>query len=316
MALVNNKNMKNINEVSNKGIMWVNVTKQAEPELGQIQKRFGFLKDDIVESLPPFQRPKIVKRAGYYFMVLHFPVFDRESRRLGYTEVDFYLSQNYLVTVHSNRLPVIESFFNECLKNAEAKAKYFNGSAVHMLFELLNRLLDAVFPILLHVNDDINLVDRKLFTRVNGREIAEEILRLKTNIVTFRRTMQGHKIVLDRLVMYSGHELNIGIYQSYINDLREYSAEIWQMLESQKESIYALHETNESLLSLRTGEIMKILTIISVITFPLTTLATILAIRANNTPFVSWPAGFYIILGLALIGAGIMAMVFKKKKWL
>lgn len=307
--------MKNINEISNQGLLWINVTKQAEPELGQIQKRFGFLKDDIVESLPPFQRPKIVKRDGYYFMVLHFPVFDRESRRLGYTEIDFFLSQNFLVTVHSNCLPVVENFFNECLKNNVAKDIYFSGSAAHILFELLKRLLDAVFPILLHVNDDINLVDRKLFTRVSGREIAEEILRLKTNIVTFRRTMQGHKIVLDRLVMYSGQELKVSVFQIYINDLREYSAEIWQMLESQKESIYALHETNESLLSLRTGEIMKILTIISVITFPITALATIIAIRANHTPFIGWPGGFYVILGLALISVGIMVKVFKKKKW-
>ena len=69
--------MKNIREIQSKGLVWMNVGKQGEKELKEIQKRFGFLESDIKESLPPFQRPKIVKRENYYFMVLHFPVFDR-----------------------------------------------------------------------------------------------------------------------------------------------------------------------------------------------------------------------------------------------
>ena len=184
---------------------------------------------------------------------------------------------------------------------------------MHVLFELLTRLLDAIFPILLHVNDDINTVDRKLFTHTPDKAMAEEILRLKTNTVTFRRAMQGHRTVLERLIMYSGRDLDLVSYQSYINSLREFTNEIWHMLESQKESINALHETNESLVNLRVGTVMKTLTIISVITFPLTLLATLFSIQAKNTPFVNTAGGFWIIFGLILLGAGFMVMMFKKE---
>ena len=307
--------MKNIFQLENQGSLWVNITKQGEKELREVQKRFGFDELDIKESLPPFQRPKIVKRDSYYFMVLHFPVFDRETFRLGFTEVDFYLSQNYLVTVHDNKLPAIEGLFNECKKNIVSRDKYFSGTAAHILFELLSRLFDSIFPILLHVNDDINLVDRKLFTKVSGRQITEEILRLKTNIVTFRRTMQGHRTVLERLLSYAGRELGIASFQGYVNSLREFTNEIWHMLESQKESINALHETNESLLTLRTNNVMRVLTIISVITFPLTLLATIFAIDTPGNPFANLPGGFWLVLIIMLFGALGMFMVFKKKDW-
>ncbi|MFA6547432.1 MAG: magnesium transporter CorA family protein [Candidatus Magasanikbacteria bacterium] len=307
--------MKNIFQLENQGRLWVNVTKQGEKELREIQKRFGFDELDIKESLPPFQRPKIVKRDSYYFMILHFPVFDRETLRLGFTEVDFFLSQNYLVTVHDNKLPAIEAMFDECKKNVSSSNKYFSGTAVHILFELLNRLLDSTFPILLHVNDDISMVNRKLFTKTSGRQITEEILRLKTNVVTFRRTMQGHRTVLDRLLSYAGRELDMASYQSYINSLREFANEIWHMLESQKESVNALHETNESLLTLRTNNVMRVLTIISVITFPLTLLATILSIKTPGNPIADLSYGFFVVLGVMVFVAIAMFMVFKKKDW-
>ncbi len=308
--------MKNIREIQFKGLVWVNVGKQGERELKEIQKRFGFSPADIKESLPPFQRPKIVKRDHYYFMVLHFPVFDRETRRLGFTEVDFFLTANHLVTVHDSKLLVIDNFFDECNKTEQARAEFFSGTAVHILFELLSRLLDAIFPILLHVNEDINLADKKLFGKTPGKVMIEEILRLKTNIVTFRRTMQGHRTVLERLIMYSGRELDLVSYQSYINSLREFTNEIWHMLESQKESINALHETNESMVGLRTNEIMKTLTIMSVLTFPLTLIAAWATIEAKDNPIAAMPHGFLVISGILILTAMGMLIFFKKKRWM
>lgn len=307
--------MKNIYELEHQGLLWVNVTKQGEKELNEVQRRFGFEKVDILESMPPYQRSKIVKRANYCFMILHFPVFDRETGRLGYTEVDFFLSQNYLVTVHDNKLFPIDNLMVECRKNMASRGEFFSTSAAHILFELLSRLLDSVFPILLHVNDDINLVDRKLFTKISGREMAEEILRLKTNVVNFRRTMQGHKTVLERLIMYCGREYNLNIFQNYLNSLREFTNEIWHMIESQRESIDALHEANESMLTLRTNSIMRVLTVISVITFPLTLLATIFGIHTPANPFLDLVGGFWVIMSLMLIIAIIMYWNFKKRNW-
>lgn len=307
--------MKNTSQLEVSGLRWINMSKQIEKDLRELQNNFGFDEQDIKESLPQFQRPKMVKRGAYYFFVLHFPVFDRETRRLGFTEVDFFLNQNFLITIHDNKLPAIEHLFLECKKDIESRNKYFNGTAVHVLFELLDRLFDSVFPILMHVNEDINLVDRKLFTKTSGIEMTGEILRLKTNTVTFRRTMQGHRTVLERLIMNSGRDLDISAYQSYITSLRDDTNEIWHMLDSQKETINALHETNESLLTLRTNNVMRVLTIISVLTFPLTLLATVFGINTPNNPFTRMPFGFWIIALAMIAGALAMFTIFKKKDW-
>lgn len=308
--------MKAIREIQYNGLLWINVADQREKELREIQKRFHFMEQDIKESLPPYQRPKIVKRPDYYFMVLHFPVFDRETRRLGFTEIDFFLSGSFLVTVHDNKLAAMEHFFKECQHGDKRREEYFSGTAVHIFFELLSRLLDAIFPSLLHINEDIDSMDKKLFVRLPGEGMAEEILRLKTNIVTFRRTMQGHRSVLERLIMCGGHELDIVSYQGYINSLREFSNEIWNTLESQKESINALHEANESLSALRTNQVMKFLAVISFITLPLSILSVVFATEADGNFFLIMPYGFWAILASMIIGAAVFVWVFKKKKWL
>ncbi|MBU0545674.1 hypothetical protein KKA13_00255, partial [Patescibacteria group bacterium] len=158
--------------------------------------------------------------------------------------------------------------------------------------------------------------DKKIFSRSKGKVMIEEILRLKTNVVTFRRTMQGHRTVLGRLIMYSGRELDLVSYQGYINSLREFANEIWHMLESQKETINALHETNESLLDLRTNEVMRTLTIISVITFPLSLIATWANINTPGNPFLYWRGGFAGITILLAAGMIMMITIFKRKKWM
>lgn len=308
--------MKHATSIEHGGIVWMNVVKQTESDLLSIQKQFNFDKRDIAECLPPFQRPKMVKRDHYYFMVLHFPVFDRETKRLIFSEIDFFLQDNLLITIHDNKLVVLDSFFKECRKKPQIASTYFTGTAAHILLELLSRLLDAVFPILLHINEDIDIVDKQLFVDTPARRAAEEVLRLKTNIVTFRRTMQGHRTVLDRLVSSAGRELGLFSYQSYIFSIREFVNEIWHLLESQRESINALHETNESLINLHTNEVMKTLTVISVVTFPLTLIATIFAIHAPGTPFVKHALGFWIIFGLIIVGGVTMVVLFKKRRWL
>ncbi len=308
--------MKHFHEIEQKGLLWVNVTKQGEKELDELGSRFNFQKADLNECLPPFQRPKMVKRAGYYFLVLHFPLFDRGSRRVRFTEIDIFLNPNYLVTVHDGQLPTMRQFFEECSAKPEVRAQFFSGTMAQPLFELLSRLLDSVMPSLLHINEDINAVDQKLFTETSDRAMAGEILRLKTNIVTFRRTMQGHRSVLERLLTNGDKDLMLGSYQANFNALREAETEIWHTLESQKESIYALHETNESVLSYRSNEVMKFFTIISVVTLPLTLMASMFAIRAPSTPFVENPVGFWIIFGIVFLVAIATLAVFKKRKWL
>lgn len=296
-----------------KGIRWVQMPEQSEKALRALGAEFKYLDADIQESLPPLQRAKIAERKGYFFIVLHFPIFDVIHRRLRFTEIDVFLEPKLLTVVHDNQLTVLKDSFNRAVHDDDYAADIMGGGAVPLFLELWKRLLDNSFNQLLRVNDEINRLDRKLFTKAPNHEVMEELLRLRTNIVTLRRTIGPHKIVLDRLSSYGEKFLDLKKYKEQIHELKEFISEQWHLLDSQMESSVALHEAVESVVAVHTSEAMKIFTVISVITFPLTLLATLFAVRAGGTPLIDSPVGFWVLFWLCLLGAAAMVKAFKKK---
>jgi magnesium transporter len=106
------------------------------------------------------------------------------------------------------------------------------------------------------------------------------------------------------------------LLKKYYADLVDHSKRIWEMLDNQKEMVEVLSNTNESLLNNKMTDIMKTLTIFSVIVFPLTLLAAIFGMNAKYMPFVDGIYGFWIIIGMMLVGCAAMLIFFKRKKWL
>ena len=82
------------------------------------------------------------------------------------------------------------------------------------------------------------------------------------------------------------------------------------------ELLHELRETNNSLLSTKENETMRILTIMALLTFPLALLVSILEIDTVNNPIRHMPYDFWIILGIVIAVGASMYLYFKHKKWL
>jgi len=295
--------------IKNKNFSWFNVTNNSEKEIKYLEKEFNFYPSDLEDCLPPLQRPKIIARPDYLFMILLFPVFDRETKTIHASEVDFFITPKTLVTVHTNELGQISNTFGE-YNNKTLKC----SSPTALLHEILNRLLSECFPMLVHISNDIDNVEARIRTDFEKGTITE-ILRIKTNIVNFRRAMQPHKQVIRYFITEASVFFPNNQLKKYLDDLINYTKEIWDLLDNYKDTIDALHETNVSLIDFRINEIMKTLTIFSVIVFPLTLLTSMFGMNVIKMPVVSHPHGFFIILGLMAAGASGMLIFFKSKKW-
>jgi magnesium transporter len=77
-----------------------------------------------------------------------------------------------------------------------------------------------------------------------------------------------------------------------------------------------------SSLGFRTNEIMRILTIVSVLFIPLTFLAGVYGMNFNpeaskwNMPELNWKFGYEFFWAVSLCIVGFMLAFFKRKKWL
>lgn len=310
-----------ITELKAKNFKWINITGAKDllgPEIKYLKTNFNFHQINLKDCVIDGQRQKIDEHKEHFFIVLLYPVFNRKTREIEPVEIDFFISKNYIITVHNNKLVPILQFFNHLKKDKykREREELLSNNVIVILYNVLNRLICHCFPMLDHISRDIHNIERQMFGG-QEMEMAKEILITRRNIVDFRKIMQTHKNIMKKIEK-ANSRLNLFEMEKadiYLNNLIESSKEIWDFLDSFKESIEALHGTNESLLSYRLNQIMKTFTSISVIIFLLTLVGTLFGIQAKQTPFIHWPFGFWIILLIEIITGFIFYSFFKRKKW-
>lgn len=308
----------NIQAIKIGKIEWLHITKIGKKEINGLKRRFGLHPIDLKETLPPLQRPKLVVRDDYLFMILLYPVFDLETRAIRSSEADFFISPKRLITVNNDGLASLTTLFEQCVKKTpktESVAICGAADVAHLLYLILNEQLEAIFPMIIHLSADIDVIEERIFKEYE-KNLIQELLRVKTNIVNVRKAIQGHKTVIRQLIKESEGRFPIEKLEVYFERLVEHTKELWDTLENQRDTINALHEANMSLIDFRINEIMKKLTVFAVIVFPLTLLAAIFGMNASRMPLVNHPLGFWMIISMMLAGSLGMVLIFKKKRWI
>jgi magnesium transporter len=310
--------MATTQKVSFPSFTWVNIANPTEKDMRRIGEKYKFHPLDLADCISPSQRTKVDVYPKYTFMVFLFPVYNSKTRELLTAELDIFIGKDFLITIHRNDLKVFTDFFDLFRLSSDLRKKYPDKSPEKLLYEILNKLFLYCFPMLDHLSLDCTNIEKAIF---GGKEkiMISEILVIRRNITDFRKIMQVHKNALKKLI-YSLKDNAIFVMKktdAYFESLIDYTKEIWDTLENLKERIEAIQDTNESQISFKLSDIMRILTIISVITFPITLLATIFGMNTVKAmPFIDRPYGFWYVVGIMILIIGGMLTVFKKKGWI
>ena len=309
-----------ITEVTAPSFRWINITGATAddtPEMRYVREHYPYFNIlNLKDCVSTGQRPKLELYDRYAFMVLLFPVYNRQTKEIEPTEIDFFIGKDFLITLHDNKRHIVQEQFDALKAHVHAE----KGEAPNLLLtvaNLINQLLGSCFPMLDHISMDLHAIERLIF-RGKERGMVQEILTTRRNIVDFRKIMQAHKNTIKKLG-YANRTLNIAPVEqanAVLENAIESSKEIWDNLEAFREAVEALQATNESLISFRLNDIMKTYTTISVVIFTLTLVTTIFAARLPHTPLVNTDFGFYAMLAvLAVLGSSAVG-IFKWKRWL
>lgn len=304
-------------EIKNNSLTWSHFVAPNERQIQEIGKRFNLHPLDAQDILPPLQRPKLENRAHYLFLILLFPFYNRTTQKISPIEVDIVVGKDFLLTFSSAPLFALDQFFREHAPSKKKKtpARVMPDSPNVLLYKVLSTLEHYCYPMITHISNDIDAIEANIF-EVKKIENINEVLRIKTNIVNFRKAMNRHTRVIRQLVEKADKLFPVDELALYFNDLVEHTEDIRGMLENFSDTIDAIHESHVSLLNLRSNQIMQRFTLFTSIIFSLTLMATIFAARAPGTPFIDWPFGFWlIVICLAIFGGGMMVF-YRLRKWL
>jgi magnesium transporter len=309
-----------VEEVAAEGLRWVKIDRPGALEQAWLEENFDFHALDFEDVLSRNQRPKIDVYDDYLFIVLHFPIFDSAARRLGAGELDLFVGPGFLITIPNQPLQPVEYLFERCRQKEEIREQLFSRGSGYLLYRLVDDGFDYCFPMLRKIGNKLDVLEEEIFEGHSSQEIVRDISNVKQEIINFRKVIRPQRPVLRDLEKvkqrYLAPEIDLEIYFDDIVDAQE---RIWDMLENYKEVIEALEETNESVIAHRFNDILRVLTVFSIVFLPATLVASIwgmnVGLPGGGDPVTSSDTMFWVLIG-AMIGLmGGMLVWFRRRGW-
>ena len=307
----------NIDSISEGKLTWFYIERPSTDEVDFLKQQFDFHPLNLDDVLSRMQRPKIDEYEDHLFIVLQFPVFDKQSHITRPSEVDIFVGENYVITVHcSANLKPLAKFFRECQTDEKSRQDYLGRTSAFLLYHILDRLVNYCFPILGKITESIDDIEDVIYTKAVP-ETVRQIAVIRRDLISFRRVIRPQMAVIETLEVeeypFFKEEQEI-----YFGDIADHVRKIWDGLEDSKEVVDGLMDTSNWLTSHRIQEIMRVLTIVMALLAPATLIASIwgmnVPLPGGVEPGSLLPFGILFLI-MALIGIG-MFIFLRRRKWL
>ncbi len=295
------------------GIRWIHIESPRTVDRDWLEEHFDFHPLDYEDVFSRNQRPKLDQYDDYVFIVLHFPLFDKDSGRILTAELDLFMGPDYVITLPNIPLPPLSAMFERLRSREDLREQNFSKGSGYLLYKIVDTNVDASFPMLRKMGNKLDRLEDDIF---EGRssEIVRDISNAKQEIITFRRIVRPQRAVLRDLERtkqrYLAEELEI-----YFDDISDAAERIWDTLENYKEVVEGIEDSNESVLSHRVNDALRVLTAFSVILLPQTLIASVFGMNVIF-PGEGTAEAFWILMGVMLALTIGVVVFFRRRGWL
>lgn len=265
------------------------------------------------ELLLPTAKPRIEFHKDYTYIILHFPAL-RHTHKTIDQEIDFVIGKSFIITTHYDTIDPIHTFSKLFEVHSMLGKQEIGDHAGFLFFYMLKRLYVAVEDEIDFIRSELGHTEENLFS---GHEVqmVSRISRSAHDLLNLRQTIEPHRDVLQTLEK----EGAVFFGEDFVSYLRALSNEYYRVhnhIMRHTEFLHELRETNNSLLSTKENETMRVLTIMALLTFPLALLVAIFDIDTVHNPIRGLPYDFWIVVGLVVTLGGGMLWYFRYKHWL
>ncbi len=296
-------------------VTWIDIMTPTEEDLAFLKKEFNFHPFILKSVLPPIRHPRFESYDEYLFLVMHYPFFVAKTKETKAREIDIIVTKNTLITIHYQNIAPLQAFFTKLTLYEKERKEFTDEGIGEILYRILNDLLRNAFPKLDHISEKIDEIEKEVFKEQHQKEVIEEISELKYDLINFKRIIQPQVNVFQNLKDQTGRFFGKS-FEPYFNEIVNCFFTIKEVLETHHRTLNELEETNANLLSIRTNEIMKVLTIFWVVISPLTLLAAIYGMNTSSTPLIGHKNDFWIVIGIMILLSTLIVSYLKKRKWL
>ena len=239
----------------------------------------------IEDALKDTHVPKVDDWEKYLYIVIDTIDFHPETDDLRLHELDLFLGPNYLVTYHNESTEVLERHRRHLEREPEAR---LNQGASHLLYRLLDEVVDEFLPAIEHLDNAIDDAQDEVFHVPTPRTLRK-IFHVKQSALQLHRVAIPMREVLNRLARDPYDQIPPE-HRIYFRDVYDHLVRVHDIVESLRDLIAGALDTYLSVVSNRTNDIMKALTVVNVMFLPLTFVVGFFGMNFfGETLMFTWP---------------------------
>jgi magnesium transporter len=295
-------------------VTWTNIVQPTPDDVNTIGEEFPFIHPlNLEDLLSPIERPKLDEDEQYLFVVMHFPVWDAAQGLTRAREVNIIMGRGYVITLHDGSLKPLTNLWEMCERDENFRADLLGQGTNHTFYVIIDRLVDYVLPILRKVDANIRGIEEDIFVS-EARRIIRDIALVRRDIIALRRIIRQQVPVLQKLEQ-TEHPILHEDLEEYFGDIVDHIHKARDIIDEDYEIIVGLAETADILASHRINEVMRILTVISVIMLPLTLISSVYGMNIS-LPLEDDPNAFIIVAASMVVLLIAMLIYFRRRNWL
>src|SRR6267142_171493 len=298
--------------------LWVDL-ESATPEEAKyvLEEVFHFhplsIEDCIAESPSPkgedYSPKEEDKFAPYLFIVIHAVDYSRKDGVFATRELNFFLGKNYLVTYHTGPLKSI-TVTEECAIKGTMHLARAPDRVAH---RLLDSIVENYKPALDELSLEIAELEQQALQRPS-RETLNRILQIKKEVMHLRQIIGPQREVLARFARGEFKLIRAHLVP-YYRDVYDGLFHISELAQNFTDSVTGILQVYLNMSSNQTGEVVKLLTMITVITTPLMMVGTWYGMNFHNMPEFGLPHAYPTAAAITFLSTAATFWYFKRKKW-
>jgi magnesium transporter len=290
--------------------LWVDVVQPTEQELSLLRERFDLHPVAIDSCLRVDQRPKVEEYREQLFVVLHkLVVPDVAHETLSSVELHAFLGDGYLITIQDAELPEVAGVRERLL----AEPNLLERSFVYAYYLICERLAHNNFDALDALFEEVERIEDSVLKQ-DDADALPELFAAKRRLASARRLIVPQREVLS-LLLESGTEFVDEQARPYFRRVLDVLMRMSEAIDTQREILTNVLDAHLSLVSNRTNDIMKSLTLLSAIFLPLSFVTGFFGQNFSHLPFDNVVL-MWLGLGLCALLPVVMLLWFKSRKWL
>lgn len=259
-----------------------------------------------VEEYTPKEEDKF---SPYLFMVIHAVDYSRKDGVFATSELNFFLGKNFLVTFHEVPLKSVQTTEERCLKSTVHIAR----APDRVAHTLLDGIVENYKPALDELAFEIAELEQKVVEHPSPK-MLNRIIQIKKEVLHLRQIIGPQREVLARFAQGEFKLIRPHLVP-YYRDVYDGLFHIAELAQNYTDSLTGLLHIYLSMSSNQTGEVVKLLTMITIITTPLMIVGTWYGMNFEGMPELKWAWGYELAMSITIVATALTWWWFKKKKW-